>query len=154
MHNGTETKLGYLTIRNGERLIVGYNCKLEHTYLSVPKITTGLINIVKSKWNWQEQFSIVLTNSSGKYTLGFQNNRISKLPVTEIHWRNGILAEWNWTGKNWPTIVIYSTLTIALITWILSTIYNLVSRRWSRAEQQPYVNFGKDTEPTKFHTTH
>ena len=150
LHNGTKNKLGYLTIRNGENISVGYNCKLEHTYLSVPKITTGLTQIIKSKWSRQEQFSVVLKNSSGQYNLGFQNDRISKSPVTEIHWRNGILAEWNWTSKNWPTIVIYSTLAIALITWILSTMYTLASRRWGRTEQPPYTTLRKNVIPTKF----
>ena len=112
MHNGTEKRLGYLAIRNEEIISIGYNCKMEHTYLSVPQITTGLTQSAKSKWNKQEQFSIVAKNSSGQYNLGFQNDRISKSPVTEIHWRNGILAEWNWTSKNWPTIVIYSTLSL------------------------------------------
>ena len=150
MHNGTENWWGYLSIRNGECISIGYNCKLEHIYLSIPQVTSGLKQNNKSRRKNQDQFSILARNSSGQYTSGLQNDRISKSPVTEIHWKNEILAEWNWTRKNWPTILIYATLVTAFLAWIISAIHAMVTRRMGWAKHSPYVTLWKDVISTQF----
>ena len=157
MHNGTKEEMGYMAIRNNEAITVGYNCKLEHHFLSVPQVTKGLVQSAykegkNSGWNGQHQFSISAMNSSGYQVIGFNNDRISKVraywPNNRVYWRNEITSEWSWSGKNWPTITIYSVLIITLVIWTISTVYTTVTKnvRWTR--NPPYVAFGKDVTAT------
>ena len=157
MHNGTKEEMGYMAIKNNEAITVGYNCKLEHHLLSVPQVTKGLVQSAykegkNSEWNGQHQFSISAMNSSGYQVIGFNNDRISKVraywPNNRVYWRNEITSEWSWSGKNWPTITIYSVLIITLVIWTISTVYTTVIKnvRWTR--NPPYVAFGKDVTAT------
>ena len=117
---GTTEDLGFMNIYNDETITVGWNCRLDHTELSIPRIAMGVVesrlddDLSTREKRGIQDFSLLAEDSNGNEVVGISaNDRISKFNNMMAEERPERFQETSVTdGMELPLIL---TLTVAVL---------------------------------------
>ena len=123
--------LGFIDIYNGETIMVGWNCMMDHAELRVPRITLGIVesrmdnDLDTRRRQGLQDFSIVAWNSNGEKTIGVSaNDRITKYNTMMM--ADGsprqFLRHSSTGGVGWP-LILAPVISVVSIASIGITIY-------------------------------
>ena len=122
--NNTRASHGYINIYHGEDITLGWNCRMEHYDLKIPRMARGIMqsyvddNRDTRVRRGELPFSIQAKNGTGHSIIGFANDRILGHIKSR---RNKPGSGWKWSvitrdgGVHWPTIL---AITVAIIGFI------------------------------------
>ena len=126
---GEDEETGFLNVYNSET--VGWNYKMEHAELKVPKIALGLVvsrtddnNEIRKRRGLQD-FSIMAQNSKGEDTVGISaNDRITKYNtmMTVDNFPRVFLHRQATGGVGWP-LILAIVITVVGASLFGATIY-------------------------------